>query len=186
MIRLISSSLAPVVARLGRRVMTDAALPWTHFLSIALEIALTLLSVVVLGVGLVAPTAATGARGRARGRRLRGRSSSAPSSGCPGRRGLRRRLGRRAVSVVFKRLFLAAGALVALLAWPSGEPNPSIPRGRTGEALGLMVLSVTGMCVLVSSRELALLYTGLELVTMPLVALVAIHPRNDRAARRPA
>jgi len=43
-------------------------------------------------------------------------------------------------------------------------------------------LSVTGMCVLVSARELALLYTGLELVTMPLVALVAIHPREPRGA----
>jgi NADH-quinone oxidoreductase subunit N len=86
------------------------------------------------------------------------------------------------LSVLYKRLFLAAGALTALLACPSGEPKPSIPRGRLGEALGLMIFSVTGMCVLVSSRELALLYTGLELVTMPLVALVAFHPREPRGA----
>ena len=84
--------------------------------------------------------------------------------------------------MLYKRLFLAAGALTALLACPSGEPKPSIPRGRLGEALGLMIFSVTGMCVLVSSRELALLYTGLELVTMPLVALVAFHPREPRGA----
>ena len=86
------------------------------------------------------------------------------------------------LSVLYKRLFLAAGALTALLACPSGEPKPSIPRGRLGEALGLIVFSVTGMCVLVSSRELALLYTGLELVTMPLIALVAFHPREPRGA----
>jgi NADH-quinone oxidoreductase subunit N len=86
------------------------------------------------------------------------------------------------LSILYKRLFLAAGALTALLACPSGEPKPSIPRGRLGEALGLIVFSVTGMCVLVSSRELALLYTGLELVTMPLVALVAFHPRDPRGA----
>jgi NADH-quinone oxidoreductase subunit N len=86
------------------------------------------------------------------------------------------------LSVLYKRIFLVAGALTALLAYPSGEPNPSIPRSRLGEALGLMVFSVTGMCVLVSSRELALLYTGLELVTMPLVALVAFHPRESRGA----
>ena len=153
------------------------------FAMIALESALTLLAAIVLGIGMVDPkrrdgrpealTAAIGFTVLFAGTFF-GLSPLGEAFGGA--------WGVGPLSVLYKRLFLAAGALTALLACPSGEPKPSIPRGRLGEALGLMVFSVTGMCVLVSSRELALLYTGLELVTMPLVALVAFHPREPRGA----
>lgn len=153
------------------------------FAMIALECALILLAAIVLGIGLVDPkrrngrpeamTAAIGLTVLFAGTFF-GLSPLGEAWGGA--------WGVGPLSVLYKRLFLAAGALTALLACPSGEPRPSIPRGRLGEALGLIVFSVTGMCVLVSSRELALLYTGLELVTMPLVALVAFHPREPRGA----
>jgi NADH-quinone oxidoreductase subunit N len=150
---------------------------------IALESALTVLAAIVLGIGMIDPkrrngrpealTAAIGFTILFAGTFL-GLSPVGEAWGGA--------WGVGPLSILYKRLFLAAGALTALLACPSGEPKPSIPRGRLGEALGLMIFSVTGMCVLVSSRELALLYTGLELVTMPLVALVAFHPREPRGA----
>ena len=150
---------------------------------IALESALTVLAAIVLGIGMVDPkrrngrpeamTAAIGFTVLFAGTFL-GLSPLGEAWGGA--------WGVGPLAILYKRLFLAAGALTALLACPSGEPKPSIPRGRLGEALGLMIFSVTGMCVLVSSRELALLYTGLELVTMPLVALVAFHPREPRGA----
>jgi NADH-quinone oxidoreductase subunit N len=153
------------------------------FAMIFLECALTLLAVIVLGVGMANPKRSDGRpealvatigfallfAGTFVGLTPLGEAFGGAWGVGP-------------LSVLYKRLFLAAGALTSLLAYPGGEPNPSIPRSRIGEALGLMTFSVTGMCVLVSSRELALLYTGLELVTMPLVALVAFHPREPRGA----
>ncbi len=150
---------------------------------IALESALTVLAAIVLGIGMVDP--------RRRGGR---REALVATIGftvlfagtfaglSPLGEAFGGAWGVGPLSVLYKRLFLVAGALTSLLAYPGDEPNPSIPRRRLGEALGLIVFSVTGMCVLVSSRELALLYTGLELVTMPLVALVAFHPRESRGA----
>jgi NADH-quinone oxidoreductase subunit N len=153
------------------------------FQMIALESALTVLAALVLGVGMINP------------RRRDGRPEAIVATIgftvlffgtfaglSPLGEAFGGAWGVGPFSVLYKRLFLVAGALTSLLAYPNAEPNPSIPRGRLGEALGLMVFSVTGMCVLVSSRELALLYTGLELVTMPLVALVAFHPREPRGA----
>lgn len=153
------------------------------FAMIALETGLTLLAVIVLGIGMVDP------------RRRDGRPEALVAAAgfvalfagtfvglSPLGEAFGGAWGVGPLSVLYKRLFLAAGALTALLACPNGEPKPSIPRARLGEALGLMIFSVTGMCVLVSSRELALLYTGLELVTMPLVALVAFNPREPRGA----
>jgi NADH-quinone oxidoreductase subunit N len=153
------------------------------FAMIALESALTLLAAVVLGIGMANPerrdgrpealAAAFGLTALFAGTFL-GLSPLGEAFGGA--------WGVGPFSLLFKRLFLVAGALTALLAYPGSDPQPSIPRGRLGEALGLMIFSVTGMCVLVSSRELALLYTGLELVTMPLVALVAFNPREPRGA----
>lgn len=153
------------------------------FAAINLEVGLAVLSALVLGVGMVRPVGHHG--------RLETRIAAAGMAVLflgtfvglsPQGEAFGGAWGVGPLSVLYKRLFLLAGALTALLACPGGEPQPAIPRGRLGEALGLMTLSVTGMCVLVSSRELALLYTGLELVTMPLVAMVAIHPRKPEAA----
>ena len=153
------------------------------FAAIALEVGLAVLAALVLGIGMLNPDRRNGraeAYFAAAGFAVLLAGTYAGLS--PLGEAFGGAWGVGPLSVLYKRLFLAAGALTALLAVPCGEPRPAIPEGRLGEALGLMTLSVTGMCVLVSSRELALLYTGLELVTMPLVAMVAIHPRKDQGA----
>jgi NADH-quinone oxidoreductase subunit N len=86
------------------------------------------------------------------------------------------------VERVFKCVFLLAGVLTALLAWPSEQKNPVVPRGKIGELLGLLLLSIIGMCFLISARELVLLYVSLELVTIPLILLVAFNRHELRSA----
>lgn len=82
--------------------------------------------------------------------------------------------------VFFKQMFLMAGLLVTLLSWPDRRKTAAIqPAGQAGEYLGLLLLSLTGMCLLVSAEELVLIYVSLELVTMPLILLVAFN-REDR------
>lgn len=86
------------------------------------------------------------------------------------------------IAAIFKRLFLMAGILTALLSWPSGGRAEILPPRRIGEYLGLLLLSITGMCFLVSAQEAALMYVGLELVTVPLITLVAFNSRELRSA----
>lgn len=86
------------------------------------------------------------------------------------------------LAAVFKRLFLMAGLLTTMLSWPVGGPGEILPRGRMGEYLGLLLFSITGMCFLVSAREAALMYVGLELVTVPLIMLVAFNRHELRSA----
>ena len=86
------------------------------------------------------------------------------------------------VAQVFKCVFLLAGALTALLSWPGNQKFAVIPRDKTGEHLGLMILSIVGMCFLISARELVLLYVSLELVTIPLILLVAFNRHELRSA----
>ena len=87
-----------------------------------------------------------------------------------------------AVERVFKSIFLLAGALTALLSWPAPQKVPVLPRGKIGEHLSLMLMSIVGMCFLVSARELLLLYVSLELVTIPLILLVAFNRHELRSA----
>jgi NADH-quinone oxidoreductase subunit N len=86
------------------------------------------------------------------------------------------------VELIFKQLFLLSGFLVVLLSWPKPAQNALIPTDRLTEYLGLLLLSLTGMCFLVSARELILLYVGLELVTIPLLLLVAFNHHDLRSA----
>ena len=86
------------------------------------------------------------------------------------------------VARVFKCVFLLAGALTALLSWPSRSRFALLPAGKTGEHLGLLILSIIGMCFLISARELVLLYVSLELVTIPLILLVAFNRHELRSA----
>ena len=83
---------------------------------------------------------------------------------------------------VFKCVFLLAGALTALLSWPGRQRVAILPRDRIGEHLGLMILSMIGMCFLISARELVVLYVSLELVTIPLILLVAFNRHELRSA----
>lgn len=84
-------------------------------------------------------------------------------------------------AAIFKRLFLLAGVFMALLSWPGPRRKDLLPFDKMGEYLGLMLLSITGMCFLVSARELVLLYVALELVTIPLILLVAINRHELRS-----
>jgi len=86
------------------------------------------------------------------------------------------------VAQVFKCVFLLAGLMTALLSWRGNQPVETLPSHRIGEHLGLMVLSLVGMCFLVSAQELVLLYVSLELVTIPLILLVAFNRRELRSA----
>lgn len=86
------------------------------------------------------------------------------------------------VERVFKSVFLLAGALTALLSWPGNQRVAMLPRDKTGEHLGLMILSIVGMCFLISARELVVLYVSLELVTIPLILLVAFNRHELRSA----
>jgi len=86
------------------------------------------------------------------------------------------------VAQVFKCLFLLSGALTALLSWPANTPRPALPGKLIGEHLSLLLLSITGMCFLVSAQELVLLYVSLELVTIPLILLVAFNRHELRSA----
>jgi NADH-quinone oxidoreductase subunit N len=51
-------------------------------------------------------------------------------------------------------------------------------RGLEGEFLGLLLLSVTGMLILVSARELISIYVALELTALPAAALAAFRRDN--------
>lgn len=86
------------------------------------------------------------------------------------------------VERVFKAVFLLAGALTALLSWPGHQRVRLLPTDRLGEHLGLLILSILGMCCLISARELVLLYVSLELVTIPLLLLVAFNRHELRSA----
>lgn len=86
-----------------------------------------------------------------------------------------------AATFFFKQLFLAAALLTVLLAWPDQNARrPGMPAGKAGEYLGLLLCSVLGMCLLVSAQELVFIYVSLELITLPLVALVALDHRDPR------
>jgi NADH-quinone oxidoreductase subunit N len=86
------------------------------------------------------------------------------------------------VERVFKCVFLLSGALIALLSWPTRGRVAVLPKDRIGEHLGLVILSIVGMCFLVCSRELILLYVSVELATIPLILLVAFNRHELRSA----
>jgi hypothetical protein len=73
---------------------------------------------------------------------------------------------------------LAMGVLLVLLAWPStheGTAARSIYFGHdAGEFFGLMLLSITGLMLLVISNDMILFFLGLELAALPTYIMVAI------------
>ena len=150
--------------------------------TIAIELGLVLLAMVVFAVGLVFPHKTSGtAEARITLIGMLGLLALSATGWLPVRPAFGGSYLAGPVAVVFKQLFLLAGVLTALLSWPNPDRGALIPRNRTGEYLGLMLLSVTGMCFLVSARELVLLYVGLELVTVPLILLVALNRHELRS-----
>ncbi|MCF7668767.1 MAG: NADH-quinone oxidoreductase subunit N [Verrucomicrobia bacterium] len=80
--------------------------------------------------------------------------------------------------VFFKQLFIWAALLITMLSYPGKQSSNVLPYRHISEYLGLMLFSVSGMCLLVSAQELVMLYVSLELITIPVIMLVAFN-RND-------
>jgi|YelNatPaOPRAMG01_1025707.scaffolds.fasta_scaffold01153_13 NADH-quinone oxidoreductase subunit N len=85
------------------------------------------------------------------------------------------------VERVFKTVFLISGAATALISWNRKTPNVQVPHKFLGEHLGLLIMSILGMCFLVSAKELVLLYIAIELTTMPVILLVAFNKHQFRS-----
>ncbi len=78
----------------------------------------------------------------------------------------------------FKRVFLGAGALATLIAL---EPAERGFARRQGEYYLLLILSLLGMSILASARELLLIVVSFELMSLPLYVLTAF-TKSDKLA----
>ncbi|HON08929.1 MAG TPA: proton-conducting transporter membrane subunit, partial [Verrucomicrobiota bacterium] len=85
------------------------------------------------------------------------------------------------VERVFKSVFLLSGAITALLSYNPKSKKSQLPQNRIGEHLGLMMMSIVGMCFIVSAKDLILLYIGMELTTIPIILLVAFNKNELRS-----
>jgi NADH-quinone oxidoreductase subunit N len=77
---------------------------------------------------------------------------------------------------------LVKGALVVLTLLVAGlSLNPRFT-GHVGEYFSLLLLATLGMMVLVSTRDLLLLFLGLELTSLPLYVLTGLNKRDSASA----
>jgi NADH-quinone oxidoreductase subunit N len=74
-------------------------------------------------------------------------------------------------------LFAAAGIAAVLLSWRDLAPRES----GQGEYHSLLLFSVFGMAVLVSSQDLITLFLGIELLSIPLYILCASETRREES-----
>jgi NADH-quinone oxidoreductase subunit N len=74
-------------------------------------------------------------------------------------------------------LFCTAGIAAVLLSWRSVAPRES----GHGEWGALLLLSIFGMAVLVSSQNLVTLFLGIELLSIPLYILCAAETRREES-----
>jgi NADH-quinone oxidoreductase subunit N len=79
------------------------------------------------------------------------------------------------LSLELDMLFAAAGLAAVLLSWRARAPQEA----GHGEYNALLLLSVLGMVVLVSSQNLITLFIGLELLSIPLYILCASETRRE-------
>jgi NADH-quinone oxidoreductase subunit N len=79
------------------------------------------------------------------------------------------------LSLELDMLFAAAGLAAVLLSWRARAPQEA----GHGEYHALLLLSVLGMVVLVSSQNLITLFIGLELLSIPLYILCASETRRE-------
>lgn len=154
------------------------------FAALHLEISLVLLAFLVLSVGLVRPGPSSGKTETALAiaglLALLGLTHF--SSLFTGPSPLDGVFSTGPTALFFKQLFLISALLTCLLSWPAESRSAVAPFRRQGEYLGLLLFSVVGMCTVVSAREMTALYLGLELVTMPMVLLVAFNREEQRSA----
>jgi NADH-quinone oxidoreductase subunit N len=83
-----------------------------------------------------------------------------------------------ALALFSKRLFLAAAALSLLGSLTLGQP---VFARRTSEYHFALLVSLLGMLVLVSARELVLLFVAFELMSIPLYVLTGFLKRDETA-----
>jgi NADH-quinone oxidoreductase subunit N len=74
-------------------------------------------------------------------------------------------------------LFAAAGIAAVLLSWRDVAPREA----GQGEYHGLLLFSIFGMAVLVSSQDLITLFLGIELLSIPLYILCASETRREES-----
>ncbi|QQG66137.1 NADH-quinone oxidoreductase subunit N [Desulfobulbus oligotrophicus] len=78
-------------------------------------------------------------------------------------------------AVVFKTICLATVIVIALMS----EQFRNLIRMRQGEYYSLLMLSLVGMLLMASAGDLMVLYLGLELMALPVYALVGLHKRGQ-------
>lgn len=81
-------------------------------------------------------------------------------------------------SVLFKTLCLGAVILTALVSENFCRKSDF----RQGEYYSLMMFSLVGMLLMASAGDLMVLYLGLELMALPIYALVGMHKRDLRSS----
>ena len=83
-------------------------------------------------------------------------------------------------------MVLFVGALLLLLSWPGDEEatgNNSADWGQdAGEYFALLLLSLCGAVLTVSSNDLMLLFLGIELAAIPTYVLVSMEPADQPGA----
>lgn len=78
------------------------------------------------------------------------------------------------VSFVFRIVFLAGGALTALVA-------ADTPRNRFGDFCALLVVAVLGMDLMAASANLIMLYLAMETTSLPLYILAGSHVYDQKS-----
>ncbi|MBC7783591.1 MAG: NADH-quinone oxidoreductase subunit N [Burkholderiales bacterium] len=90
-----------------------------------------------------------------------------------------------ALSVYIKSISIGVGALFVLLAWPTsrdGASNRSISFStETSEYFALLLLAITGMCVVASANSLPTLFLGIELASIPTYIMVTMSRPHQQA-----
>src|SRR5262249_42150199 len=83
-----------------------------------------------------------------------------------------------AFAMYIKLIAAAVGALILLLSWPTnseGTGNSAMNYGQeAGEFFGLALLSICGLMLVASAKDMILLFLGLELASLPTYVMVSI------------
>ncbi len=88
-------------------------------------------------------------------------------------------------SIYIQTIAIAVSTMFVLLAWPSsndGAGNDSINFStETSEYFALLLLSVTGICIVAASNSLAMLFLGAELSSIPTYIMVTMSRPQSQA-----
>lgn len=85
-------------------------------------------------------------------------------------------------ATVFKAICLGGAILTALMS----ESYRTVAGMRQGEHYSLMLFSLVGMLVMASAGDLITLYLGLELMALPIYAMVGLHKTDRRTSEAAA